>query len=63
MFMVALAAAAAAYGIWLILSRDEQGGRDLAGAIWLLGASGIAVLALGFALRGQRYGSRSRQRD
>lgn len=50
--ILALAVAAASYGLWLILSRDVQGGRDVAGIIWLLGAA-VATLIF-VALRGRR---------
>ena len=51
--ILALAVAAASYGLWLILSRDVQGGRDVAGMIWLLGAA-VATLIFGVALRSRR---------
>ncbi len=48
--LVAVALVLAGYGIWLIATEDDQGGRDAAGGIFLAAAA-VAALLGSLALR------------
>lgn len=49
--LLGVALALASYGIWLIVTEDLQGGRDLAGSIFLAAAA-VAALLGSVAIRG-----------